>query len=162
MRDIKASSYRLLGTTDDNATCDQCGRVELKMTYVLEALDADGSSLGELYAGSSCGPRLIARTSGRAVKSAALRNSANAANRVRANVLEWANEKVAYYGTEVTEEMVVVFRTHNRQWSGGHLVPRPVEWCRQALTELLADANRIIATGGDVRGTSLEAKLVTI
>lgn len=50
--------FRVLGTTDDVTVCELCGRSELKGTIVLDELDEDGNTTGEVvYYGTSCGAR---------------------------------------------------------------------------------------------------------
>ncbi|WP_097964547.1 hypothetical protein [Streptomyces sp. or20] len=47
--------YKIKGTTDAVTECGLCGRIELKGTVVLAALDADGNEFGEVsYFGTSC------------------------------------------------------------------------------------------------------------
>lgn len=47
-------AYRVKGTTDEVTECDLCGKVELKGTVILAALDADGNEDGVCYFGTSC------------------------------------------------------------------------------------------------------------
>ena len=47
--------YSLLGTTDEQTTCDVCGKVDLHSTMVL----LDNSNLDILHCGSTCGKKLL-------------------------------------------------------------------------------------------------------
>lgn len=49
--------YKVLGTTDEVTECEHCGRVDLKGTIILGALDADGNVEGTTYFGAVCGAR---------------------------------------------------------------------------------------------------------
>lgn len=56
-----AAQYRYLGTTDDTTACEQCGKIELKSTVVLQPLDLDGNPEGDpVYYGSTCAARALA------------------------------------------------------------------------------------------------------
>jgi len=54
------AGFKILGTTDDVTECGVCGRVELRATVAIVALDADGNEDGEpVYAGTSCAARKV-------------------------------------------------------------------------------------------------------
>lgn len=59
-------TYRVLGTTDENTTCDICGRTELRGTVALQSDDET------VYAGSDCASRLTGRPA-RIIKAEATR-----------------------------------------------------------------------------------------
>src|SRR4051812_26213550 len=46
--------YRVHGTTDDVATCDLCGREDLKSTVIMIELDEAGNELDAVYMGTDC------------------------------------------------------------------------------------------------------------
>jgi hypothetical protein len=53
--------YRYLGVTDECTECEQCGKVELRSTVVLQPLDVDGNFDGDpVYFGSTCAARALA------------------------------------------------------------------------------------------------------
>ncbi|GAA3473869.1 hypothetical protein [Nonomuraea roseola] len=58
-------AYRVHGTTDDVTTCDLCGRVELKMTVIMIALDAEGNDLDAEYFGVDCAAKAAGWTQGK-------------------------------------------------------------------------------------------------
>jgi hypothetical protein len=68
-------AYKVLGTTDDVTECEHCGRVDLKGTIRLGALDADGNVEDVTYFGAVCG----ARAAGWTTKD--IRRAATAADR---------------------------------------------------------------------------------
>ena len=72
-----APAFRVLGTTDEITACEHCGRVDLKGTIILGALDVDGNVEGVTYFGAVCG----ARAAGWTVKD--LRKAAGEADRAR-------------------------------------------------------------------------------
>lgn len=48
-------AYRVRGTTNDVTDCEQCGRVELRGTVMMQPLDAEGNDDGDVaYFGTSC------------------------------------------------------------------------------------------------------------
>ncbi len=70
--------FTVLGTTDEVTECEHCGRVDLKGTVRLGALDADGNVEGITYFGAVCG----ARAAGWTTKD--IRKAATAADRAAA------------------------------------------------------------------------------
>lgn len=51
---------KILGTTDEITTCSLCGRDDLKLTVVIDFVDADGNPEGELdYFGSDCASKIF-------------------------------------------------------------------------------------------------------
>jgi len=52
------TTARILGATDEQTTCDACGRVELRVTVIVG--DADGNETGRY--GTSCASRVIGRS----------------------------------------------------------------------------------------------------
>lgn len=70
--------FKVLGTTDEVTECEHCGRVDLKGTIRLGALDEDGNVEGVTYFGAVCG----ARAAGWTTKE--IRRSAGAADRAAA------------------------------------------------------------------------------
>ncbi len=54
--------FRVLGTTDEVTECEHCGRVDLKGTIRLGALDADGNVEDVTYFGAVCGARAVGWT----------------------------------------------------------------------------------------------------
>lgn len=139
-----AATARYIGTTDDTTACEHCGRVDLKMTVVLELLDAEGNGAGEVvYYGSTCAARALAPR-GIRTTAARVRFDAEVANRQTIERAEYAANRLARYSGPDAVEM---FRDSNRQW-GTEL--RSVEWATKALAEMvemwtahLADARLI-------------------
>lgn len=109
--------FRVLGTTDDVTTCDQCGRDDLKGTVVLAALDGEGNDDGETYMGSDCAARATGWTQKRIrdeVKAAekAKREAERAAREAAcdartaqetAEMIEWAAEVYGIHATTRAE-----------------------------------------------------------
>ncbi|MQS17472.1 hypothetical protein F7Q99_36135 [Streptomyces kaniharaensis] len=94
------TAYRILGTTDENTTCDHCGRKDLKHTVVFDIADAEGNPTGELfYAGSSCATTLpgLQHLSAATIRQRA-RSAQLAADVRAAQEREWAGEILAKYG----------------------------------------------------------------
>lgn len=83
----QAKAFRVLGTTDDVTTCEQCGRADLKSTVVLAALDPEGSEDGVIYAGSDCAAKMAGWTQ-RDIKDAAKRADRAAAEALAAVTAE--------------------------------------------------------------------------
>jgi hypothetical protein len=54
-------AYRVLGTRDDVARCQLCGRTGLTVATVLEVYDEDGQPVGNKYACKECTARVAAR-----------------------------------------------------------------------------------------------------
>ena len=139
-----AATARYIGTTDDTTACEHCGRVDLKMTVVLELLDAEGNGAGEVvYYGSTCAARALAPR-GIRTTAARVRFDAEVASRQTIERAEYAANRLARYSGPDAVEM---FRDSNRQW-GTEL--RSVEWATKALAEMvemwtahLADARLI-------------------
>jgi hypothetical protein len=89
-------AYRVHGTTDDVTTCDLCGRVELKMTVIMIALDADGNDIEAEYFGVDCAAKAAGWTQ-RKVKTDAkaadtARREAEQADRMRRAEESFARE----------------------------------------------------------------------
>lgn len=55
-------AFTVLGTTDEVTECEHCGRVDLKGTIRLGALDVDGEVEGIAYFGAMCGARAVGWT----------------------------------------------------------------------------------------------------
>lgn len=132
--------YRMIGTTDDVVNCQRCGKPDLRMTVVLEMLDADGNGEGVTYYGTTCASRALA-TRGVKRTTADLRNEATAAERQRRWTRTHAEEMVEFYAIPADgdlsadrwEETVDLFRRHNPSTSG----PRSRAWAEQALGEAI-------------------------
>ena len=96
--------YRMIGTTDDVIDCAKCGRPDLRMTVVLELLDAEGNSEGVTYYGTSCAAKVLAdrgvRTSAREV-----RTMAQQAQQRRATQAAYGQERLDYYGIPADGEI---------------------------------------------------------
>lgn len=139
-----AATARYIGTTDDTTACDHCGRVDLKMTVVLELLDAEGNGEGEVVCyGSTCAARALAPR-GIRTTAARVRQDAGFARMQTVERAEYATARLARYAGP---DAVALFRDNNRQW-GTEL--RSVEWATQSLAEMVAlwtghieDARRI-------------------
>jgi hypothetical protein len=93
---MTTNGYRMVGTTDDVTTCDQCGKQELRGTVVLEWLDTDGQPEGVAYFGSTCAARALAARGVRTT-AARVRDMAAAAQRQRLERAAYALERLARY-----------------------------------------------------------------
>lgn len=102
-------AYRVKGTTDDVTECELCGRVELKGTVVMEALDADGNVDDMTYFGTQCAAKAAgwtqtevkrrARTADREAREAEMEARREADRQERAEFEAWMREN---YGTDDT------------------------------------------------------------
>jgi hypothetical protein len=98
---MTSSNYRMIGSTDDVVECAKCGRVDLKMTVILELLDADGQPEGDpTYFGTTCAARALA-TRGVRVTAAKLADQARAADKHRKDQKRHALEMLTFYGLPV-------------------------------------------------------------
>src|SRR5690606_39434270 len=71
------TTYRVLGTTTDTHTCEECGREDLRKAVRIVPTDVDGNPDGEVFhVGTDCAARMLGYTAGRtrgAVKAAETR-----------------------------------------------------------------------------------------
>lgn len=79
------NTWTARGFTDDVTTCDHCGKVDLKGTVRMVALDADGNDDGEQYMGVVCAGRMTGR------KAAEIRTEASRADRAHAEATRAAH-----------------------------------------------------------------------
>ena len=134
-----ATTVRYIGTTDDVTACDHCGKVDLRSTVVLELLDAESNSTGDVvHYGTTCAARALAP---RGVRTTAARVRTEAEFARRLTLMEAPNAaaRLAHYSGP---DAVEAFRDANRQW-GTEL--RTVEWAEQALAEMRAVWERQVA-----------------
>ena len=89
--------YRMIGTTDDVIDCAKCGKLDLRMTVVLELLDAEGNSEGVTYFGSTCAAKVLAERGVRTT-AAKVRDEAERAQAERWRAAKHAQERLDYYG----------------------------------------------------------------
>ena len=95
--------YRMIGTTDDVVDCAKCGKLDLRMTVVLELLDAEGNSEGITYFGSTCAAKVLAERGVRTT-AAKIRDEAERAQAERWRAAKHAQERLDYYGLPATGE----------------------------------------------------------
>ncbi|AFM10458.1 hypothetical protein PIS_069 [Saccharomonospora phage PIS 136] len=63
-----ATNYRYIGTTDETATCEHCGKTNLRSTVVLSMLDNDGNHQEFVRYGSTCAAHTLGERSGAHVR----------------------------------------------------------------------------------------------
>ncbi len=68
--------FKIIGTSNDFDSCENCGRENLKRVVVLGVLDADGTSISEMRVGTQCAATLTGKTSLSSVKTLASRRNA--------------------------------------------------------------------------------------
>jgi hypothetical protein len=84
-------TWRAKGFTDDVTECERCGKVELKGTVRMVAVDTDGNEDGEQYMGTDCAARMTGR------KVAEIRTEINVAEKAaRAAWNAWSNTHSAW------------------------------------------------------------------
>lgn len=135
------TKYRMIGTTDDVIDCEKCGKVDLRMTVVLEMFDADGNSEGITYYGSTCAARALAARGVR-VTAATVRQQATYAQQQRVREAADARRTLDFYSiptagavdADVWETAVHKFRDCNRE---GGVNLRSVEWARTAFADMV-------------------------
>jgi hypothetical protein len=93
-----AAKFRFIGTTDECTECGLCGRMELRSTIVLAALDADGNDEEIVYYGSSCGAKALSWT-GKGSSKKVLDTARSARTRL-ANEVSDARRMLAFYGLD--------------------------------------------------------------
>lgn len=136
-----SAKYRMIGTTDDVIDCEKCGKPELRMTVVLEMLDADGNGEGVTYYGTTCAARALAARGVRTT-AAKVRDEARFAQQQRERDRDYALQSLAVFNLpldgvidpEVWQAAVLLFQDRNRQWG---TTKRPIEWAEQSLTECM-------------------------
>lgn len=110
------TTYRVLGTTDEVTTCQDCGRDELKGTIVLGIVDDDGHVGERVYFGAMCG----SRAAGKPVKKlrreavAADNDRLRAARQVRVLARRAFDEAFAAWAYEVYGPAPARFMTKGR------------------------------------------------
>lgn len=127
--------FRVKGTTDEVTECELCGRQELKGTIMLAELDADGTEMGLVYYGASCGAKAAGWTTKDVrikAKAAdqAKRDAAQAASDERSRIFcaardAWISENIGpdawlnfrRYGYRSTYAMVNEFSEATGIWS---------------------------------------------
>lgn len=83
-------AYRVRGTTNDVTDCEQCGRIELRGTVMMQPLDAEGNDDGDVsYFGTSCAAKAAGWTQ-RDVKARV--KTANEINRAHGEALRMEHD----------------------------------------------------------------------
>lgn len=150
-------AYRLIGTGDDTDTCEVCGKTELRAVLIVEPIDLDGNSDGDaIYAGSTCGARLLTRTLGRRVTSRRMLDAAAAAERVIATARKWGAE----FAPLTRNQFLAANANGLLNLTGGDTAAA-LELGARRWAETIAEAERLISatSGGDLIGTRFESKL---
>lgn len=149
------TTYRVHGITDDTDTCEVCGKIELKSVIMLAIIE-DGEELGELiYAGSTCGPRLLAKQYGKRVTPSRVRDAATAAERVRLEAIRWAQEFAA-----LTVNQYIAANANAYLNSTHGDVTAALNAARQGYLDVQHEAAAILA--GNLTGTRFERNLPTL
>lgn len=85
MNSTRHPRFKIDGITDDQDTCDCCGRQGLKRTVRLLRLDADGNPVEALHYGTTCAAKALRRPAARiAAEAATAQHRADAAAEQRA------------------------------------------------------------------------------
>jgi hypothetical protein len=121
-------THRYVGTTDEATECDLCHRTELKLTVILELLDADGNVEERVNYGTSCAAKVLRARTGTRLTTTAVLNGATNAEFVRRTADVDARRTLAHYGLplqgEPTPEQLTAataLYAHNHrmaQWAG--------------------------------------------
>jgi malate synthase len=146
-----------MGITDDSDTCEVCGKIELRRVMAIAPIDADGNMDGEtFYAGSTCGARLISKSTGRRVTAKRLTDAADAASRVLAAaksfMAEFEDMRLNDYLKANGNALLNV--THGD-------VDAALDLGRQRYAETVAEARKVLAATAPAGliGTRFEANL---
>lgn len=148
------TTYRIHGVSDDTDTCEVFGKIELKSVIMLRVVE-DGEETGELiYAGSTCGPRLLAKR-GKRVSSARFRDAASAADRVRAQADEWADEFLSITLNQYIAGNATAYLNANNGDTAAALAD-----AKQGYADVQAEARTI--KSGTLAGTRFARQLPTL
>jgi hypothetical protein len=135
--------YRACGTTDEITDCDHCGKSGLKSTVILRFLDAEGSDDGERYVGVTCAGKMLSCGKANPKLATRILREAQAADRKRADAVEFSREHLAYYEPFLAQGQGAYIREYTRLNKTGM---RPD--FAQAALDSLARHREVIATGG--------------
>lgn len=155
-----SKGYRLMGITDDSDACEVCGKIELRRVMSIAPIDSDGNIDGEtFYAGSTCGARLISRSTGRRVTAKRLTDAADAA----ARVLAMAKSFMAEFEDMRLNDYLKVNGNALLNITNGD-VDAALKVGRERYIETIAEARKVLAATTPVGliGTRFEANLPTI
>ncbi len=153
-------AYRLLGINDDTDTCDVCGKIELRRVMAIEPLDADGNSDGDvIYAGSTCGARMLSRTLGRRVTAKRVTDAAESVARLMTRAREWADEFA-----DMRENEYIKANANGLLNVTGGDVDAALELGRERYVETIREALKIrdAKDGAGLIGTRFENSLPTL
>jgi len=126
--DTRLGRFDAIGTTDENTTCDCCGKSNLKMTVVLR--DADGEFY---FYGRTCAARATRTTSAQVGRAAGAAES-------RRQVA--AGQAARYTEYLATEEGLIRFLAGNRVAFDRYAAPRvaAIEWLTKNLERAQAES----------------------
>lgn len=149
--------FRMIGTTDENTTCDVCGKMELRSTVMLVSLDADGNADGEVtYAGSTCAGRMLTNSTGKRVTAPTVNKVAAVVRAVYAQAAQWADDfRNIDYSTFAQANTTAACRFYRE--SG---YPTPMAQMEAWYAETLAEVATI--DSGALIGTRFETSLPTL
>jgi hypothetical protein len=150
-------AYRLLGTNDDTDTCEVCGKPELRRVMALQPLDDDGTPDGDvIYAGTTCGARMLTRSLGRRVTATLLLYSNDAIGRALVDAREWARE-FAYLPEArfLVANSLALLRRNNDDMQAAIADGKALHAATVAEARKLLHAR----TGADLIGTRFESRL---
>ncbi len=145
--------YRLIGTTDDCTQCDFCGKAELRMTVVIESLDADGNADSDpIYAGTTCAARKLNMGRGGARK---VSDAGNAVKRLMGEAKRFADEmRGIAFNTYLKANLVAFQNYQERTGESG------AQFAKDSWHELNAEVALI--DSGTLVGTRFEKQLPTL
>lgn len=152
-----SEGYRLMGISDDTDTCDVCGKIELRRVMMIVPLDSDGNADGDaIYAGSTCGARMISKSSGRRVTAKRLTDASEAATRA----LTAAKEFMAEFEDMRLSEYIKANANGLLNVTHGD-TDAALELGRERYAETIAEARKVLAatSPAGLVGTRFEGRL---
>jgi hypothetical protein len=130
--------YRIKGVNDEQDTCDECGKTNLRRTVILAPLDDEGNEDGECRVGVDCAAKMM-RTTTVKVKNQVAEQSTRLdreADDARERLDFW--EPVLAQGRDAA---VREFRARNPRWPGWQTGDDPY----QSILDLVAELRGRVA-----------------
>jgi len=139
-----ARQYRIKGINDEQDTCDECGKTNLRRTVILAALDDEGNEDGECRVGVDCASRMMRTTTTKVKNEVATLTSTldREADDARERLDFW--EPVLAQGVEATRR---AFLERNPRWVGLATGQDPY----QSVVDLVADLRARVAARDSFR-----------
>jgi hypothetical protein len=117
---VETLQWHAKGFTDDVTTCEHCGRVDLKGTVRMVAVDQDGAADGEEYMGVICAARMTGRKAGD-IRTEAVRADRAADAAIRDAHRAWSDAHTAWKVTQRVTALGADARPHaNLQFFSTH------------------------------------------